>query len=683
MIRKLINKYLYFKILRLIVKKLNFRNIFDHYELWIITSGYDQYLKNPYFNSRPMVDIKIKDDYLKIVKKYYPESINKTIKQANQICGHVFDLLGSGKRFLGKEIDWNCDFKNEYQWNNNADSEKIDILNLAERSDIKIPWELSRFQHLVALGKAYWYSNDQKYLLEFQEEILNWIKNNEFKKGVNWTCSMEVAIRAVNWIWAYYFFAGDMDSDFNKQFIASLIKHGRFICTNLEYSWHSGNHLMANAVGLVYLGIFFKDYSFGRRWLTKGKKILFNEIKAQINTDGVHFEQSISYHRLVLEMCLSALLLCKHNDINVPQEIWDKLEKMFEFVGAYLRPDGSAPVIGDADNGRLHILTEDTRQNINDHSYLLSLGAVLFARADLKFADQLPEEAFWLLGKEGLNKYNELKKSYVSISREFSESGYYILRNKDYYMFVDCGTKLCKGTGGHGHNDLLSFELYAEGQSFVKDPGAYTYTEDCRKRNMFRSSGYHNTIVVDGQEINEIDEKKLFALPNKAKSVVRKWVTNSAYDYLCVEHYAYMRLANKVVVRREIYFDKKDKIWVLKDMIIGEGKNKMALSFHLEALEVVINDDKKSIVFKNDDKTRLLLSFLNNEINVTLEDGWISPSYGVKYKAPVITIDKLINDQGMITFAFLPLGNNGRNAKDMKVKSGELLKVMSSLKEDE
>src|SRR6185503_17185393 len=75
---------------------------------------------------------------------------------------------------------------------------------------------------------------------------------------------------------------------------------------------------------------------------------------------------------------------------------WNRLERMCEFVQAYTKPDGRAPLIGDADDGRIQILGT---QQVGDHRYLLSHAAVLFERGDFKMsADRCWEETFWLLG---------------------------------------------------------------------------------------------------------------------------------------------------------------------------------------------------------------------------------------------------------------------------------------------
>ncbi len=132
-------------------------------------------------------------------------------------------------------------------------------------------------------------------------------------------------------------------------------------------------------------------------------------MKVQVYEDGVDFEGSISYHRLVTELFLSATLLCLKSGITFPEWYMNRIEKMIEFVMYYTKPDGTAPQIGDNDDGRLHILANYGNWNRLDHGYLLSVGAVVFKREDFEHvAGEFHEESLWLLGEEGLNSFETL-----------------------------------------------------------------------------------------------------------------------------------------------------------------------------------------------------------------------------------------------------------------------------------
>ena len=362
-----------------------------------------------------------KKEIVDTIKKRYPTSIIETLTDADEVCDHVFDLLGSGKTKLSGEIDWHLDFKSGFRWNPKGyylgTSKHV---TLDDDSDVKVPWELSRCQHFVTLGKAYWYNKEKKvqnaeskidaerYAREFVSQIDSWTSQNPVEFGVNWACTMDVAIRAVNWIWGYYFFydSPSLTKEFKTKLFKCLFLHGRHIINNLEFGLLNGNHYLSDIAGLIYLGILFKETKEGKKWLEIGLNALKEEMQVQVYPDGVDFEGSISYHRLVTELFLSTTLLCLKNGIIFPEWYMSRMEKMIEFVMYYTKPDGNAPQIGDNDDGRLHILSNYGNWDKLDHRYLLSIGAALFKRQDFKAAaGEFHEEAFWLLGEDGLDAF--------------------------------------------------------------------------------------------------------------------------------------------------------------------------------------------------------------------------------------------------------------------------------------
>jgi hypothetical protein len=78
--------------------------------------------------------------------------------------------------------------------------------------------------------------------------------------GPHWASPMDVAIRAANWCLAVPLFAGStLPPGFWAGMLANLWVSGRYLERHLE--WHPvyrGNHFIANAVGLVYLGVLFR-----------------------------------------------------------------------------------------------------------------------------------------------------------------------------------------------------------------------------------------------------------------------------------------------------------------------------------------------------------------------------------------------------------------------------------------
>lgn len=607
-----------------------------------------------------------RDEITGTVKKEYPASIKETINDADEICRHRFDLLGSGKKELDKEIDWHLDFKSGFRWDPKTyylgSSKHVECyLSQGLYADVKVPWELSRCQHLATLGKAYWYAHEEKYAREFVSQIEGWITQNPVEFGVNWTCTMDVAIRAVNWIWGYYFLchSESLTREFRVGFHKSLLEHGRHIINNLEYDAVRGNHYLSDIVGLVYLGVFFPESKEGKRWLKKGRSALEEEMGLQVYPEGVDFESSISYHRLVTELFLSATLLCLKNNIAFPEWYLERLAGMVEFIMHYTKPDGTAPQIGDNDDGRLHILANYGSWNRTDHRYLLAIGAAWFERADFKqAAGEFHEEAFWLLGGEGLGKFNGQPEPKLPLkSRDFSQAGFYIMRWDNLYMIVDCLKADARAPTGHRHNSRLSFELFAYDKSFIIDPGAYIYTADKEMRNLFRSTGYHSSLVVDGEEQGRFDEDELFSMGLDASVKVNRWQQNNTQDYLDAEHSGYGRLENPVTHRRLILFNKVGGYWLIRDALSGRGEHQFDLYFHFAPLKAGIDRQSPLVVKTETAGANLAIIPLEGEdenISVELLEGWVSSGYGVREKAPVVKYSKRGTVPTSFCFAVYP-----------------------------
>ncbi|MFC1712112.1 alginate lyase family protein [Candidatus Poribacteria bacterium] len=622
--------------------------------------------KQPNFFFQPSSKSRMID----VVKSHYPNTINQAIADADKIREHVFNLLGSGDVYLGEKIDWHTDFKTNWRWNPGY-YKKLDCQDLDNPYDVKVPWELSRCQHFITLGKTYWYIGDEKYAEEFVAQINDWIESNPPKFGVNWVCTMDVAIRAVNWIWGYYFFkdSPNLTEEFMAEFLRSLLAHGRHIMGNLELGNPTGNHYLSDLVGLIYIGVMFPEFKEARKWREFGLSGLIKEMGKEVYPDGADYEASTSYHRLVTELFLSAAVLCLRNCSMFqnrskkrkstpefspfPDWYMQRLKKMIEFVGYYTKPDGTSPQIGDNDNGRLHILSDYGNWRILDHTYLLSMGAILFANAEFKKrVGKLHEEAFWLFGVDGVQKFSAISKSNTKLSSKgFVDIGIYIMRHQDTYAIVDCIANNPEAPAGHLHNSRLSFELYMLGGTAIIDPGTYVYTADVAWRNRFRSTAYHNVITVDSHEQDIIEPYSPFRVERMATVKVNHWETTEQYDLLDAEHNGYSEIS--VIHRRQFLFDKEEKSYMIRDSLSGSGIHKVEAYFHIDSsVQAYPHREMPNVALcRLPDGDLALIPVPLGNFELSMEQSWVSHSYGTK--APNITLRYAATRQLPATFLFL------------------------------
>ncbi len=532
------------------------------------------------------------------------------IPVAEKILKQEFSFLGMLPKTV-KNIDWDEDIKSGYRW---PDNFYIDLREGLEKEynkgrDIQIVWELSRFHYLIPLALAYHKTGEEKYLQKWQELILDWIGKNPLYYGPNWVNAMEVSKRACNWIFSWQIInkKGKLPRGFLEKFLISLIEHGRFIYSNLEYAPLPSNHYLSDITGLFFLGTMLPELREARKWLSYGKKALEKEIQRQVYKDGVDYELSISYHRYVTELFLWAGWLGKINQQDFSSSYKEKLKKMVLFTYSYIKPNGLASQIGDDDDSRLFLLWDDFYNwEKRDHSDVLRIYKYLEGR--------------------------ELEKS-----NAFPESGYYIIRDKDFYLITG-RNKGCYGRGGnHTHNDILSFELNMNKEDFFVDSGTYVYTSDFKERNRFRSTRAHNTVMVDQQEQDRLSPHPFYS-EQKAQLSVKQWKETEEEIVWEGEHNGYARLSQPVIHRRSFRFQREKKTLFLIDSFQGKGKHSLEWNFHLAPhIKVWIKEKTEG------DREILLIGencsllFLAPQIlNCVIIEDEVSSSYGVKIPTKTI-----------------------------------------------
>lgn len=560
--------------------------------------------------------------------KLCPDDQRSIVLVADRAITHEINLLGSGPVKLGEKIDWNLDFKSGFDWPPRYFRD-VAYSNPERRSDVKVPWELSRLQWLIPVGQAYLITGSGHYADAVRAVIDDWIKQNPYARSVNWACTMEAALRILTWTWFFHVFHDSdawADPAFRERFLRALYLHVEFTERHLEYSDVNGNHCTADAAGLVFGGLFFGRGKSAERWQRKGWQLLNDELPRQVFSDGVDFEASVAYHRLVLELFLLPALYRRRVGLPVDNGYRDRLRAMARFSAAYSRADGTVPLWGDADDARA---LPFGCQSINDHRYLPGIVGLTFD--DKELIDLAPgprSEAFWLFGSEGASRLDSNPRQ-IPASEAFKDGGFFVMRGDRDHVFIDCGPLGLAGRGGHGHNDCLSFEAVLDGTHLISDCGAFVYTESYSERNAFRSTAYHNTPQIDGAEINRfIQPDYLWNLHNDAQPHLLAWDTDDEFTIFAGSHTGYLKLRPQVTPTRTVFLDRVLHGLIIFDEFEGDGEHVVEVPLHL-APGVDAAADAEGVVHlaASGAKFRLLW---NTPQDYSLHIGLarVSPSYG-------------------------------------------------------
>ncbi len=210
-------------------------------------------------------------------------------------------------------------------------------------------------------------------------------------------------------------------------------------------------------------------------------------------------------------------------------------------------------------------------------------------------------------------------------------------------MIVDCGRNGLNDWGGHAHNDTLSFELCVGHTTFIADSGSFAYTSSDEWHKVFRSTGFHNTVRVDGEELNRFKPHDFWGLCYDAVPQINRWQSGQDFDLLDAEHSGYLRLADPVTHRRQIFLHKTPPtFWVIRDLLSGQGRHTFELFFHIgDATLQLLSPSVVELQSKIATAEGLLIIPLETEKGtLCIRDSWRAPGYGEKIQSQTVCYQK-------------------------------------------
>ncbi|NLX21146.1 MAG: hypothetical protein GXY55_05660 [Phycisphaerae bacterium] len=570
----------------------------------------------------------------------------RLVARADRICENRITLFDLEDHFLGKQIDWNREYKAGKQIPLLFASD-LDYRDYAVCGDCKFAWELSRFQHVTALGRAYRLTGRSRYAATAVAQIEDWLTQCPFGLGMQWRSPLELSIRLINWVWGLELIRGSglISPAFWRKLLPVVELHVREISRNYSRFSSANNHLIGEAAGVFLATGYFRGSDQASREHQKSHGILISEILSQTHEDGCTREQAFGYHLFVLQFFVIAGLAAREMNEDFPSPFWDRLERMFDFLHTLCEGGDELPQFGDCDDGYVLDLSDRAPRP----QELMAVGAVLFKRPDFKLsANGFSEPAFWLLGPQAFDRFEDLDTGSICphiLSRACADSGYYLLQSgnrqhgDDLSVVFDCGDLGLGPIAAHGHADALSFTVRSRGKELLVDPGTYDYFSHGQWRDYFRSTQAHNTIVVDGADQSEMLGPFLWG--KRASSRCLLWHPVDNGGSVSGEHDGYARLPGRVMHRRTISLDGSIRRITVEDSLTGDGPHQATISFHLAPGCTVFSPATGQYVARWQHNT-LSLSFSDVWAVSVVQGsehpilGWVSRAYHQKCAAPTV-----------------------------------------------
>ena len=526
------------------------------------------------------------DDLSHIIDYYSSNEdlMKKLFENAEKTLDHKISFFSLKDINLGQKINWHKDYSSDKVYPLKFYSD-IDYRD-SEAGNVKYVWELNRFQHLFPLSQAYTLGGDEKYADEIINQINNWINDNPYMRGINWTSSLEHSLRLISWSWGLFSLDKknyQIGESVKEKISTSIYQQTEFIYNNLSSYSSANDHLIGEAMGLAFIGTFFDYEKDSEKWQKKGIKILFEELEKQVFEDGLDKEQAFGYHCFVLNMFLTTFIFLEKNNVTIPDKYWQKLEKMADCIMNFSDSSFNLPNFGDADDSFILKLDNSFDNELPVKTaarFLLNTSSIIFNRPDFKYLTKniIDEKTLWIFDKNKISEYfNSSATMPLRQSLYLEQSGHVLLKDKNTDAFMDVGALGYLSIAAHAHSDALSFCLNYKNKEFLIDPGTFAYHTEQKQRNYFRGTSAHNTIEIDGQNQSQIGGN--FMWLTKAEASVEKIIINEEFDYVRAYHNGYIQQSINVTHKREILF-MKDKFILIIDRLKYNDKKPHKYSLH-------------------------------------------------------------------------------------------------------
>jgi hypothetical protein len=504
------------------------------------------------------------------------------LERADSILAGHFDALGITYR-MNPSPDWSLDPVSGTRAP--ADySFSIPIRDPERTGDVKLLWELSRHHHLTVLAAAYALTGDERYAQRAADDLGNWIDENPWLTGVQWTSGIELGIRLISWVWTRRLLDGwdGVAASFegNPDFVRQVRRHQQWLNALHSRGSSANNHVVAEAAGLLISATAFAWFDESAALRKSATELLQRECDAQTFPGGLNRELATEYHGLVLELALLSILELATNDHPVPAMLRERTTAMADALAHILDAGGAPPRQGDGDDGQV-LLVDGA--DYNRWISVLDTAGMVFGTP-----------AWWPKFTEPSVRASVLAALAVVPDSlavpdrprpDLAEAGMALIRSRhpdlgEIYCRFDVAEHGFLSIAAHAHADALSVEVRVDGVPLLVDPGTFAYHGAPGWRTYTRSTIGHNTVEVDGRD--QSVSTGPFMWSRTAETTIEALTEDDSGQVTSVvaSHDGYSRLDPPVVHRRTVTLESPSAIFV-RDQMDGLGERQIRAAFHL------------------------------------------------------------------------------------------------------
>jgi len=491
--------------------------------------------------------------------------------------------------------------------------------------DIKDIWEPARFSWVCILAQAYYLKHDDKYPAFFWDKFEAFFENNPPNTGPNWMNGQEVALRLISFVFAWQAFINSSRSTIERtgKLQVALAAHAQRILSTLPYARaQRNNHLLSEAAGLYTAGLMFPNLPDAHRWKRTGRNLFIQGMRDQITPSGGYIQQSVSYHRLMLQLAIWMQVLTQLDGTTIfPDDVLIKITSAIHWLEPLIfSKRGKAPNLG-----------------ANDGANILPIGS-----SDITDYRPVLEQAKFVFPSSGkINDGKDIQDpDQVVVIKESRQTA--CLRAARYH-------------GRPSHADQLHLDLWWNNRNIALDAGTYRYNAPDPWGNVLAGTVYHNTLTING--MNQMIRAGRFLWLRQAKihHLTIQRDPGGQIREISAEHDGYRQIGATHARKVTLHPDGK-RGWLVQDDILPENGIPTAAVYTIR-LAWLLPDwewELDKLTFRIFSPSRTIrLGFAAKGVeeksislnvyragealtNTHISDptwGWYSPSYGLKEPA--------------------------------------------------
>ena len=464
-----------------------------------------------------------------------PSAVDRCLKDAQRI-------VEEGHRAFGIRVpvscpaDWNSLGGTDERWPDEPFWWQIDIRTDKRLGDVKWTWELGRHRDLVVLARAAFVEPDGIWRDQLAQRLRWWFTTTPAEHGIHWYSNLEIALRVIAWAQVYALCSDALPGDVLDQMALHVSRARRHLLVDFPYTASSmrNNHLLGDALGLIAIAA-FTGKPDGR--LSRiAERSFSGQIERHMRPDGSMIEDSLSYHRFVMEM------------LAVKVKLGDRCASTVDALrGAALHLkrigvlDGAVPQWGDWDEGRVLASSGDEL----DLAGSTALGLVLTeSPSDAQWWSDFDEVA-WYAEPPAAGETSPVKPPARPAISVTGNGGITRVTAGDWNVWLKCGTG-----PSHQHADLTHVSARQGDTWVLVDPGTGTYNGELAIRNAFRTSRAHNGLRIGGEEM--FVPHRAFRWLTSANTYAGRPVVTDSAVVVWGMHDAYSRLESGGRVARAV-----------------------------------------------------------------------------------------------------------------------------------